>query len=268
MTCHRRRRAVSVAILFGLVGAWAPVRVDAHAKFQDTSGSVAPDTDIALTLHVENEGTAGTYNAKVTIRLPAGWTGVECETKPTWTCTIAIESQRDVIRFTKDEGAAPAEDETFSITLHSGTNLGTATFPVLQTYNTGEEVGWIGDPGLENEAPTLEVTADGTPPTTMPAETTTIPPATTVTPTAAPTTTAIPATVAPTSAPSNSAATTATVPTDTAVVVLAPTTTQPVEADSDDGNAAEVILIVLVLAAAGAAMFYYWRQRKAPAPPE
>ncbi len=265
MTCHRRRRAVSVAILFGLVGAWAPVRVDAHAEFQDTPGSVAPDTDIALTLHVANERDAATYNAKIAIRLPAGWTGVECETKPTWTCTIAIESQRDVIRFTKDEGAAPAEDETFNITLHSGTNLGTATFPVLQTYNTGEEVGWIGDPGLENEAPTLEVTADGTPPTTLPAETTTIPPATTVTPTAAPTTVA--ATVTPTPAPSTSATTTATVPTDTAVV-LAPTTTQPVEADSDDGSAAEIILIVLVLAAAGAAMFYYWRQRKAPTPPE
>ena len=102
MTCHRRRRAVSVAILFGLVGAWAPVRVDAHAEFEDAPASVAPDTDIALTLFVEDERDDATYNAKIAIRLPEGWTGVDCETKPTWTCTIAIESQRDVIRFTKD----------------------------------------------------------------------------------------------------------------------------------------------------------------------
>ncbi len=262
MSSHRRWRILSAAILIGLVGVWAPVRVDAHAEFAGAPASVAADSDIALTLFVEDERDDA-YNERIAIRLPEGWTGVACETKPTWMCTIAVESQRVVIRFTKDEGAAPAEDETFDITLHSGTNLGTATFPILQTYNTGEEVGWIGDPGLDNEAPTLEVTGDG--PTTPPTATTTIPPATTVAPTSTSTTVAI--TVLPTSAPSTSAAATTTgAPTDTAVI-LAPTVTQPSEADSDGGGAAEIIVIVLVLAVAGAAMTYYWRQRKPPTPP-
>ncbi len=240
---------------------WAPARVDAHAEFENAPASVDADSDIALTLFVEDERDEATYNEKVAVRLPEGWTGVACESKPTWTCAIVVESQRVVIRFTKDEGAAPAEDETFNITLHSGTNLGTATFPVLQTYNTGEEVGWIGDPGLDNEAPTLEVAGDA--PVTPPTTTTTIPPTTTVVPTSAPTTVA--STLPPTSAPSTSAATTG-APTDTALI-LAPTATQPSEAESDGGSAATIILIVLVLAAAGAAMFYYWKQRSAPTPP-
>jgi hypothetical protein len=266
MSSHRHRRVCFAAILIGLVGVWAPVRVDAHAEFENAPASVDPDSDIALTLFVEDERDAATYNAKVAIRLPEGWTGVACESKPTWTCAIAVESQRVVIRFTKGEGAAPAEDETFNLTLHSGTNLGTATFPVLQTYNTGEEVGWIGDPGLDNEAPTLEVAGDvPTTPTTLPATSTTIPPATTVAPTSAPTTVA--ATVAPTAPAPSTTATTASEPTDTAVILVAPTPTQPSEGESDEDSAATIILIVLVLAAAGAAMFYYWKQRRPPTPP-
>lgn len=264
MSSHRRRRVFSAAILIGLIGMWAPARVDARADFKDAPATVAADSDIALTLFVEDERDEATYNERIAIRLPEGWTGLACESKPTWTCTIVVESQRVVIRYTKDEGAAPAEDETFNITLHSGTNLGTATFPILQTYNTGEEVGWIGDPGLDNEAPTLEVA--GVAPATPPAETTTIPPTTTVAPTPAPTTLAN--TLPPTSAPSTAAASTTTTgaPTDTAVI-LAPTVTQPSEAESDGDSANTIIVIALVLAAAGAAMYYYWKQRKAPIPP-
>jgi Domain of unkown function (DUF1775) len=265
MSHNLRRRVITAAAIFGLIGAWAPAIVDAHVEFEDAPASIAPDTDIPLTLHVPNEREAANYNVKVAIRLPEGWTGESCETKPTWTCTITTESQRDVVSFVKDEGAAPAEDETFNVTLHSGTILGTVSFPTLQTYDTGEEVGWIGDPGSDEPSPTLEV-ADASSPTA--------PTTTTVEPTAAPTTAASETTLAPVTSP---AATTPAEPTTTSEVTitgdttvdtltLAPTSTEPTDGDSDDSNTALIVVIALVAAAAAAGIVIYARNR-AKTPP-
>jgi Domain of unkown function (DUF1775) len=266
MTRNRRQRVLTAVFIFGLIGTSAPSIVDAHTEFEDPPASVAPDSDIAVTLHVEHERGAGVYNVGVAIRLPEGWTGVACETKPTWTCGIATESQRVVVTFVKDEGAAPAEDETFNITLHSATTVGTATFPTLQTYNTGEEVGWVGDPGSEEPAPTLEV-ADASspaPPTTTavaPAPTTTAGSATTV----SPATTASPATTTA-AEPTTSVDVTITADTTVDTLTLVPTATQPVETDSDDNNTALIVVTVLVVAAAAAGVVIYMRSRSATPP--
>jgi Domain of unkown function (DUF1775) len=265
----RRRRIATATLIVGLIGAWAPPIVDAHVEFEGAPATVAPDTDIALTIHVPNEREATNFNVGVAIRLPEGWTGVECETKPTWTCVIATESQRDVIRFTKDQGAAAAEDETFNITLHSGTTVGTASFPTLQTYDTGEEVGWVGDPGSDEPAPTLEV-ADAATPTTA------VEPTAAATTDAGTDTTVAPATTAASvdttvAEPTTTAGATTTIDTTTAdttagTVTLEPTVTQPAEDDSDDNNTALIVVVVLVLAAAAAGTIIYMRNRN-PTPP-
>ncbi len=135
MNCNLRRRALTAALVFGIIGVWAPGSVFAHVEFEDAPATVAPDTDIPLTLHVANESeTAGDFNVSVITRLPEGWTGVSCEEKPTWTCEITTVSQRVEIHFEKDDGAGAAEDELFEFTLHSSATLGTASFPTLQTY--------------------------------------------------------------------------------------------------------------------------------------
>ena len=239
----------------------------AHVEFQDAPATVAPNSDIALTLHVANEREATNFNVAVAMQLPEGWTGVSCETKPTWKCEITTVSERVEIHFDKDEGAAPAEDEIFEFTLHSAANLGTATFPTLQTYNTGEEVGWIGDPASDAPAPTLEVADQATTTTVADAATTTA---------ANATTTAAATTLAPSTTGSPEASTTVEPPTtaittDTTgdtVTILESTATTAADSNSDDDeNTGLILAILLVVAAAAVGTVMYLRRRKPPVPP-
>ena len=261
MNRNRRRRVLTAALVFGSIGALAPSSVFAHTEFEDAPATIAPNSDIALTMHVANEREASNFNVAVAVQLPEGWTGVDCAAKPTWTCEIALESQRVVVHFDKDAGAAAAEDETFEFTLHSSATLGTASFPTLQTYDTGEVVGWIGEPGSEEPAPTLEVADAATPttgaPTTTAAGSATTSPATTSAP-AEPTTTI-------------ESATTTVATGDTTVdtvTILETTATTAADSDSDDGaNTGVIIAIVLLVAAAVAATILYLRRRNRTVPP-
>ena len=279
-----------VASILGLIGL-LPALVDAHAVFVGAPASVVADTDVALTMNVPNERDDTTYNVGVAIRLPQGWTGVTCQNKPTWTCSIGAESGLDVIRFDKDPNAAPAEDETFRITTHSGTTPGVVSFPTLQTYNTAEVVAWIGPAGSAEPAPTLEVTGASSPTTQVAAiptvASTTVAPTTVAPPTAAPTTstmapsvttsmttiaappttvlTATTTTMLPSSSTSSTEAARAT--TTTAILststelTLAPTAAISDASSSSDSGHSGLIVVVLVLIAASAGGFVYLRRR-------
>jgi Domain of unkown function (DUF1775) len=287
MTIHHRLRwrALTVASIICVIGAW-PAYVDAHATFLNAPASVPADTDIALTMSVPHERDDTTFNVDVAIQLPDGWTGVACQTKPTWTCTMPNEAGHVVVRYVKDAGADPAEDETFQYTAHVGPTVETVSFPTLQTYNTGEVVAWIGDPGGSDPAPTLEVTA--APPTTPPpTPAPTSPPATNPSATPAPTTAAVPATTAaPVSTiASTSSSSTSTEPTTTSkasTTTSAVTTTsdststasarttssQPNESGSDSSNAGIIVAVIVVLcAAAGTGAYLYVRRQRAASPP-
>ena len=272
MSHNRRRRLLTAAVLFGSIGVLAPASVFAHVEFEDAPASIAPDTDIALALHVANEGeTPDDFTVGVAVRLPEGWTGVSCEEKPTWTCEIVEVSQRIEIHFDKDEGAAAAEDELFEFTLHSSATLGTATFPTLQTYDSGNEVGWVGDPDTEFPAPTLEVVDPAAPTTTTPdAATTTLapaPPTDAATTTLAPTTTE--AEVTTTAAAEEETTTTAVTGETTVdtVTILESTPTTAADSDSDGENTGLLIGILALLAAAAVGTILYLRHRKPPVPP-
>jgi Domain of unkown function (DUF1775) len=269
MNRNLRRRALTAALVFGLIGVWAPASVFAHVEFENAPATVAPNSDIALTLHVANESeTAGDFNVAVITRLPEGWTGVSCEEKPTWTCEITTVSQRVEVHFEKADGAGAAEDELFEFTLHSSATLGTASFPTLQTYALTGEVGWVGDPDTENPAPILEVADPAAATTTTPgAATTTVAPATTAaaTTTLAPTTTT--AEVTTTAEPESS---TTVVTGDTTVdtaTILETTATTAADSADDGENTGLIIAIIVLLAAAAAGTILYLRRRKPPVPP-
>jgi uncharacterized protein YcnI len=279
MTCHRRRsRALITAVVICAVGSW-PAYVDAHAVFVNAPATIPADSDVVLTMNVPHERDDTTYNVDVAMQLPEGWTGVACQTKATWTCTMPTESGHVVIRFVKDAGAPPAEDEAFQFTAHAGPAQGTVSIPTLQTYNTGEVVAWIGDPNASEPAPTLQVgpaaptTPPVTPAPTNPADT--APPATPA-PTAAPTT-AIPTSTVPstsTTSPTSTTTTTSapsttstTATTSTSSTVALTTTTEPSDADSDDSNTGVIVAIVVLLAAAGAGTYVFVRRRRPTIPP-
>ena len=144
----------------------------AHATF--SVASVPADSQVTLYMDVPHERADGIYNVKVVVAMPAGWSAVGCQQKATWSCGIGSQSGRQVVQFTKAAGAGPAEDEGFVLTVRTG-GVGTSSVPVLQTYSTGEEVGWIGAPGSPLPAPVLRTTATAPPTTAPPA---TAPPAT------------------------------------------------------------------------------------------
>lgn len=261
-------------------------RADAHAEFVGAPGSLAPDSDVSLVMNVPHERDDATYNAGVAIQLPAGWRVVSCQSKDTWTCASASDGGRAVLRFTKADGAGPAEDETFRFVLHTGTDGGTFTLPTVQTYNTGEVVRWIEDVGGAEPAPALTVSGSAPATTAAPVDTTAATTATTEAPatsaapasTAAPETTAAPttaATVAPTtaatttttSAPATTtsvASTTTVAVSTTTIAVIAPS---PTSSTGDDGGSnAGVIVLVVVLAGAGAAAGFYLARRRRSTP--
>lgn len=129
----------------------------AHARFINTPGSIGLNSDVALTMFAEHEQGDGVWNVRLAIQVPSGWSAVSCETKATWTCAKSVDGGHDVITFTKSAGAAPAEDESFTFTLHTGTTSGTSPVPTVQTYSNGFEALWVGPAGSSDPAPRLSI---------------------------------------------------------------------------------------------------------------
>ena len=277
-----RRPVLCFLSALAAVGLFAS-RADAHAEFVGAPAGVAPDRDVALTLNVPHERDDATYNVGVAIALPAGWSMASCQSKPTWTCASASDGGRAVVRFTKDGGAAPAEDESFRFTVHTGTEGGTFPLPTVQTYNTGEVVRWIEAAGSAEPAPSLTVSGSAPATTAATVATTDAPapidttaataapatsaPATTEAPatTAAPTTTVVATTTTATAttttvaaATTSAASTTIAAATTTSVVALGVTAAK----GDDSGSNAGVIVVVVVLALVGAAGGFVWARKK------
>jgi uncharacterized protein YcnI len=231
----------------GLVAAsWAFASpAGAHAGFVGTS-SVPVDAPAELVMRVPHERGASVYNVEIQVALPEGWTPLTCATKDTWTCALTTTSGRAVVRFTKADGAARAEDERFTFTARSAREAGTASFPVTQRYNTGEVVRWIDGPGSAEPAATLRLTGTAAPTTAAPATTA-----------GAPTTGATATTGTP--ATTRAAATTAT-PATTTSAALSPPASAPTTEDGDGSSSAPVIVggIVAAAIAGGAAA---WRTK-------
>lgn len=277
----RARAAASALALALLWSAGFATPAGAHATFQGVK-SVPPDADAAVTLYVPHERDEGTYNVKVLVAVASGWRPVSCATKDTWTCVIEQSGDVQLITFTKAEGSARAEDETFGFTVHSpagAASAASAGFPTQQVYNSGEGVNWSGAPGSAEPAPLLTTLAAGeaapTPgptPESAPGSTaepgaddhtTSTSPDLTATPAATPLAEAPPpvqtpvptvaaevATPVPTAQPSPSA-------------VAIDTTSTSAAADAGGGGFPAVAgaVSLILLAAAGAALFAYQRLR-------
>ena len=185
----------------------------AHATFVGAPNGVPAGSEQALVMGVPHERDDTTYNVDIVIAMPANWQALSCQTKPTWTCSIGTSGGRPVVRFVKDAGSGPAEDESFGFSVRASTVVGSFSFPTVQTYNTGEVVRWIDGPGGGEPAPVLATLPSGVAPETT-APTTTVDHTPSTVPQATPSTARVPTTSSlPTTAPpSTSAPTTRSAP--------------------------------------------------------
>lgn len=153
-------------VVSGVLGLGGALPAGAHATLD--VAVVPTDSSVTLTMDVPHEREDTTYNTQVVTAIPDGWTGQSCTSKPTWTCTLTVQSGHPVVRFTKQPGAPRAEDESFTFTVRSPSTVASFKFPTIQTYSTGEVVSWIGDAGSPTPAPVLATRVGGTPTTAPP----------------------------------------------------------------------------------------------------
>ena len=272
----RRALAAATCTAGAVVAAGQPA--GAHATFAEVG--VPAESEQRITMFVPEERGPTVHNVGIDLRVPAGWSAVGCQQVAPWTCQAA---DGGVIKWTKAPGAAPSEADTmFVFTVRTGAP-GTVSVPVVQTYDSGEVVRWIGPADAEEPAAFIEVLPQGAPvpPTTALTTTTTAPPG------AAPTTTRPAATtttrpVATTAAPTTAATTTTAPPATTAPPDTAATTTSSVPeaststtsgrderdvqaaAGTDDRGGSALPAVVALMAAAVLALagWTLWRRRR------
>jgi uncharacterized protein YcnI len=154
----RAARAGFPAVLLAWVAAGA-TPAQAHATFE--TKVVPPDGEGAVTMLVPHERDEATYNVRVLIAVPPGWTALDCRSKETWTCELGDANGAPTITFAKEAGAARAEDERFEFAVRSPGPGAAGSFPTQQVYSNGEVVSWSGAPGSPEPAALLQTAAAG-----------------------------------------------------------------------------------------------------------
>jgi uncharacterized protein YcnI len=137
-----------------------PARAAAHVEF--TTEHAPAGSDARLTLEVPNER-PGAATRRIDIRMPAGVTSVKARALRGWRLKVT-QSGRGVRRVTLT--APPGRELTGTEKGRFGLVVGlpgrpgtTIVLPVLQTYDDGEVVRWIGPEGTSEPAARLKLTA-------------------------------------------------------------------------------------------------------------
>ena len=148
--------AIALAAALGL-----PTGAAAHVEF--TTERAPAGSDARLTLEVPNERPAAA-TSRIDIRMPAGVTSVKARALHGWRLQVTKSggAVRRVILTAAPSGdeLTGAEKGRFGLLIGLPGRPGTTiVFPVLQTYDNGEVVRWIGPEGTSEPAPRLRLTA-------------------------------------------------------------------------------------------------------------
>ena len=166
-------------IAIGLVAALellAPAAAQAHVSLHPNE--VPTGAFATLDIRVPNES-EGANTVKVAVQMPPGFIDVSTEYMPGWTAKVVTsklakpvqtddgevtEGVREII-WTGDgkQGVIPpGQFVNFPISTEIPGKAGQVlAFKVLQHYDNGEVIRWIGAPNSENPAPQIDVTAAG-----------------------------------------------------------------------------------------------------------
>lgn len=169
-------RRIAIPLIAALAMVALPAAASAHVSVHPNevpSGAYA-----TLDLRVPNESD-NANTTKIAVQLPAGFTDVSPEFIPGWTPKIRTvklakpvqsddgpitEGVREIVWEGKgaDGKIPPGQFLNFPISTEVPGKAGsTITFKVLQYYDDGEVVRWIGPPSSDEPAPDIDVTAAG-----------------------------------------------------------------------------------------------------------
>jgi uncharacterized protein len=170
---------MKVKTTFALLGALAlalPAAASAHVSLHPNE--VPAGSFATLDIRVPNE-TESAETVKLAVQVPPGFLDISTEYMPGWTSKVltsklakpvqtddgeVTEQVREII-WTGDgkQGLIPpGQFLNFPISTEIPGKAGEElTFKVLQYYDSGEVVRWIGGPNSEEPAPKIDVTAEG-----------------------------------------------------------------------------------------------------------
>jgi periplasmic copper chaperone A len=144
-----------------LMPASAPAHVDVKPE------RAAAGDEARLTFEVPNER-ADDATRRIVIQMPAGVTSVEALSLRGWRLTTRAQSdgvRRATLTAPRGRELSGEQRGRFRMSVGLPRRGGaTLTFKVLQVYDSGEIVRWIGPAGTSEPAPTLRLTAPREPP--------------------------------------------------------------------------------------------------------
>ena len=171
-------RRIAIPLIAVLAAAAAPAAASAHVSLHPNE--VPTGAFATLDLRVPNESDSAN-TTKVAVLVPPGFTDVSPEFLPGWTPKIRTvklkkpiqsddgpitEGVREIVWEGKgpDGKIPPGQFLNFPISTEIPGKAGTTiTFKVVQYYDDGEIVRWIGPPSSAEPAPDIDVTAAGGP---------------------------------------------------------------------------------------------------------
>jgi uncharacterized protein YcnI len=171
-------RRIAILLIAAFAAAAVPAAASAHVSVHPNE--VPTGAYATLDLRVPNESD-NANTVKIAVQLPEGFTDVSPEFMPGWTPRIRTvklakpvqtddgpitEGVREIVWEGKgaDGKIPPGQFLNFPISTEIPGKAGsTITFKVLQYYDDGEVVRWIGPPSSDEPAPDIDVTAAGGP---------------------------------------------------------------------------------------------------------
>lgn len=154
-TGHLTTTALATVVLLLVV----PGIALAHASFDLQQLPAGSTQDLVLRVPLERDA----INDRVEVLVPGAFTIEDCAGAEGWSCAQAATSDGDTVVSLERSPDGPGDTERFAVTVTAPAEEGVYAFPTIQTYDDGEEVAWIGDPGSDRPAPRLQV-GDGTAP--------------------------------------------------------------------------------------------------------
>jgi uncharacterized protein YcnI len=171
-------RRIAIPLLAVLAAAAVPATANAHVSLHPNE--VPTGAFATLDLRVPNESD-NANTVKIAVQVPPAFTDVSPEFMPGWTPEVRTvklakpvqsddgpitEGVREIVWEGKgpDGKIPPGQFLNFPISTEIPGKAGTTiTFKVLQYYDDGEVVRWIGPPNSDEPAPDIDVTAAGGP---------------------------------------------------------------------------------------------------------